>query len=183
MNPKIFVGVAVAALAVIIGGVLAVDPETLFQDRSDRQDGAAPQILPLEIRLGGIDITKVTERSADIEVAFEVFNPNQRSVLIQVMDYQLYETGYSESMQITGGQIGNRPGGMVEFGNNYYTLLGQNSITLKDKVTLRNSGSTPELWSALSDGTASWRVTGDMFYNLSSVTSGQENELHFEFTQ
>ena len=99
------------------------------------------------------------------------------------MDYQLYETGYSESEQISGGEIGSRPTGMVEFGSNYYVLLGENSIVLKEDITLKNSGNTPELWTALEDNTASWRVTGDVFYNLSSMTSGQENELHFEFTK
>jgi hypothetical protein len=48
---------------------------------------------------------------------------------------------------------------------------------------LRNSGNTPELWADLTDNTATWKVTGDVFYNLSSLTSGQENELHFEFTK
>jgi len=62
-------------------------------------------------------------------------------------------------------------------------LLGENSIILRDKITLRNSGNTPELWSALETNTASWKVSGDVFYNLSSMTSGQENELHFEFTK
>jgi len=72
---------------------------------------------------------------------------------------------------------------MVEFGSNYYTLLGENSIILKDTISLKNSGNTPELWTALEDNTATWRVSGAVFYNLSSMTSGQENELHFDFTQ
>ena len=104
-------------------------------------------------------------------------------MIVQVMDYQLFETGYSETEQIAGGQIGNRPEVMVEFGSNYYTLLGENSIILRDKITLKNSGNTPELWSALESNTASWKVSGSVFYNLSSMTNGQENELHFEFTK
>jgi len=72
---------------------------------------------------------------------------------------------------------------MVEFGSNYYVLLGDNSIVLKDTIHLKNSGNTPELWTNLKDNTATWRVSGDVFYNLSSMTSGQENELHFEFTK
>src|SRR3989344_5305977 len=59
----------------------------------------------------------------------------------------------------------------------------QNSILLKDKIVLKNTGNTPELWSALESNTAKWRVSGDIFYNQSSMTSGQENELHFEFVK
>ena len=126
---------------------------------------------------------KISERSATIEISFEIFNPNTRSVIVQTMDYQLFETGYSESEQISGGEIGSRPTGMVEFGSNYYTLLGENSIILRDKIVLKNTGNTPDLWNAFEENTASWRVSGDVFYNLSSMTSGQENELHFEFTK
>jgi hypothetical protein len=97
------------------------------------------------------------------------------------MDYQLFETGHSNEKQISGGQIGSRPEGMVEFGSNYYTLLGENSIVLEDRIVLKNTGNTPELWSTLESNTAKWRVSGDVFFNLSSVTSGHENELHFEF--
>ncbi len=99
------------------------------------------------------------------------------------MDYRLYETGYSDTEQIAGGEIGSRPTGMLEFGSNYYTLLGNNSIILRDSVVLKNSGNTPKLWTAFEDDTASWRVSGNVFYNLSSMTSGQENELAFEFTK
>ena len=72
---------------------------------------------------------------------------------------------------------------MVEFGSNYYTLLGENSIILRDSKTIKNSGNTADLWQAFENDNPSWRVSGDVFYNLSSMTSGQENELHFEFTK
>ena len=98
------------------------------------------------------------------------------------MDYQLFETNFSEQ-QISGGQIGSRPEGMVEFGSNYYSLLSNSEIVLKDKVVIKNNGNIPELWSDLEGNTAKWKITGDVFYNLSSMTSGHENEVHFEFTR
>ena len=97
------------------------------------------------------------------------------------MDYQIFETNFSENKQLSGGQIGSRPEGMVEFGSNYYTLLRESEMILKDRVVLKNNGNIPELWSALEENNAQWKVTGDIFYNLSSMTSGQENEIHFEF--
>lgn len=184
LNPKIFVGAAVAALAVILGGILLMGPSITIEDQvGSTEVQNVAQAEPLQIELDDISVTKISERTATIEMAFKISNPNQRSMIVQVMDYQLFETGYSETEQISGGQIGNRPEGMVEFGSNYYTLLGENSIILRDKITLKNSGNTPELWSALESNTASWKVSGDIFYNLSSMTSGQENELHFEFTR
>ena len=185
MNPKIFVGIAVVVLAVILGSILLVGPtmEVSSSENSPPETQILQQVKPLEIDLEDILVSKISERSATIEIAFKISNPNPRSVIVQTMDYQLFETGYSESEQISGGEIGSRPTGMVEFGSNYYTLLGENSIILRDKIILKNTGNTPELWSDFEDGTNTWRVSGDVFYNLSSMTSGQENELHFEFTK
>jgi hypothetical protein len=141
------------------------------------------QVEPLQIELDEISVTEISARTATIKIAFKVTNPNPRAVIVQTLDYRLFETGYSDTLQLAGGEIGSRPTGMVEFGSNYYVLLGNNSILLKETINLRNSGNTPELWADLEDNTATWKVTGDVFYNLSSMTSGQENELSFEFTK
>ena len=186
MNPKILVFVAVIVLAAALGAVLLSGSSFVSHTSKEnipQETSQVSQIQPLSIELDDISITDVTKRDATIEITFKINNPNPSSVIVQVMDYQLFETGYSNEKQISGGQIGSRPEGMVEFGSDYYTLLGNNSILLKDKIVLKNTGNTPELWSALESNTAKWRVSGDVFFNQSSMTSGQENELHFEFVK
>ncbi len=185
MNRKIFLGVAIVVLVIILGGILWVGPTMVVAPQGEipSENQSITQVEPLQIELEDISVTEISARTATIKIAFKIINPNPRAVIVQTMDYQLFETGYSESEQISGGEIGSRPTGMVEFGSNYYVLLGDNSIILKDTINLKNSGNTPELWTDLKDNTATWRVSGDVFYNLSSMTSGQENELHFEFTK
>jgi len=175
--------VAIIALAASLGAILfsgSVFVNT-SEEKINQETQTIQQVQSISIELSDISITEVTKREAIIEISFKINNPNPGSVIVQVMDYQLFETEFSNKKQISGGQIGSRPQGMVEFGSNYYTLLGENSIILKDKIRLQNTGNTPELWSALENNTAKWRVSGDVFFNLSSMTSGQENELHFEF--
>ena len=187
MNRKIFLGVAVLALMIIFVAILTGNILPLMivapQGEIPVENRNITQVAPLQIELDEISIKEISARTATIKIAFKISNPNPASVIVQTLDYRLYETGYSESEQITGGEIGSRPTGMVEFGSNYYVLLGNNSILLKDTINLRNSGNTPELWANLKDNTATWKVSGDVFYNLSSMTSGQENELRFEFTK
>ena len=182
VNPKIFVIAAVIGLGAILGGIL-IAGSTFENLASPEPEKKTVTIEPLIVELNDISVINVSERNATIEIKFKLTNPNSASVIVQVMDYQLFETGFSDYQQISGGQIGSRPEGMVEFGSNYYTLLSGSEMILKDKVILKNNGNVPELWSALKDDTAKWRVTGDIFYNLSSMTSGHENEIHFEFTR
>ena len=185
MNRKIFLGVAVLGLITLLGGILWVGPTMVVvpQGEIPVENQNITQVESLQIELEEISVTEISERIATIKIAFRISNPNPASVIVQTLDYRLYETSYSESEQLAGGEIGSRPTGMVEFGSNYYVLLGNNSILLKDTITLRNTGNTPELWAVLQDNTATWKVSGDVFYNLSSLISGQENELHFEFTR
>ncbi len=187
MNSKIFVFVAVIGLATALSVILLFGSSfvshTSEKDITQEISQVPQQIQPISVELDDISIIEVTKRDARIEITFKISNPNPRSVIVQVMDYQLFETGYSNEKQISGGQIGSRPEGMVEFESNYYTLLGENSILLKDKIVLKNTGNTPELWFTLESDTAKWRVSGDVFFNQSSMTSGQENELHFEFVK
>ncbi len=185
MNTKIFVFVAVIALAAALGMILLSGSSPVINSPGNTDQKISETISskfqPLSVELNDISINEVTPRGATIEIAFKISNPNSNSVIVQVMDYQLFETGYSNKEQIAGGQIGSRPEGMVEFGSDYYVLLAENSILLKDKIVLKNTGNTPKLWTDLESDTAKWRVTGTVFYNLSSMTSGQENTLHFEF--
>ncbi|EPA06759.1 hypothetical protein [Candidatus Nitrosarchaeum limnium] len=183
MNPKIFVIVAIIALAAALGGILLSGSSFISStQKNDNQitSHESQKILPISIELNDVSILDITKRSAIIETSFKISNPNPSSIIIQVMDYQLFETGFSNDSQISGGQIGSRPEGMVEFGSNYYTLLGDSTITLKDKKVLQNTGNTPELWAVLENNTAKWRVSGDIYFNLSSMTSGQENQIHFD---
>jgi len=169
------------ALLAMIGGIILVGPTVVVGTQNSSDNPNVLTIKPLEIELETLSVEKISERNASIKIAFKISNPNPRAVIVQTMDYQLYETTYSNDEQIAGGEIGSRPTGMVEFGSNYYTLLGNNAIVLKETITLTGNENTPELWNILKGDSPTWRVTGSVFYNLSSMTSGQENELHFEF--
>jgi len=181
LNSKIFVLAAIGALVVMLGGIILVGPTMVVGTQNSSENPNVLKVKPLEIELEYISVEKISERSATIKLAFKISNPNPGAVIVQTMDYQLFETTYSNDEQIAGGEIGSRPTGMVEFGSNYYTLLGNNVIVLKETVSLKGSENTPELWNILKSDSPTWKVSGDVFYNLSSMTSGQENQLHFEF--
>ncbi|MBA4447928.1 MAG: hypothetical protein ACPG6Z_03315 [Nitrosopumilus sp.] len=189
MNPKVFVFAAVLAIIGILGGIVLIGPDMQAPGQGNNNSVEnAPTIELLEVELADLSVTKINERSATIEIAFEIFNPNPRAVIVQTMDYNLFETGFSSYEQLAGGTIGSRPEGMVEFGSNYYTLLGENSIVLKKKMVIKNTASSSELWDSLKSeyengesGSAKWWVYGTVYFNLSSMTSGQENTVPFEF--
>ncbi len=166
------------ALVGIIGAIFVSTSTSDTFDEGSTQE-IQNQVEPVTIELESVEVLQVSERAAVIEIQFKLDNPNSRSVIAQQLKYSLYGSDGTEEYKISAGEIGKRPEGMVD-GSNYYTLLSNNSIILKDKITLASPGNSPELMSILESSNPSWRVEGDVFFNLSSMTSGQENEIHFE---
>lgn len=182
MNPKIFVGVAVAVLAVVIG-IIGFSGSSIINDVANTgtffpsPEQSQKGVLPLKIELENLSIIEVTDTEATLEIAFKVTNPNFKSTILQLITYDIYENG----VKIKTGQIGERPEGMVT-SSNYFTILNEQPTVIRDKITIKNSGNTPEFWSALMSNTPNWQVKGEAFFNLSSMTSGNENHVTFEFS-
>ena len=181
MNPKIFVVAAIAIMVGILGVIFMMTSTSDTSDEGSTQE-LQNQVEPITIELEEVSILQVSDRAAVLEIQFKLSNPNPRSVIAQLLQYSLYASDDSEEYKIASGQIGNRPEGMVD-GSNYYTLLSNNSVVLKDKIVLDYPGNSPELMSILESSNQSWRTEGDVIFNLSSMTSGQENEVHFESTK
>ena len=179
MNRKIvFVGI-VAAFGIVFG-IVAFSGSSIIDDTSGGSifspSELPRQTLPIKFELEDISILEVNNKAATIQVAFKVTNPNFKSVILQIVTYELYEN----DVQIKLSQIGERPVGMLE-SSNYFTILNDRPTILKDTITIINSGKYPDLWDALTNNTPQWKIKGVAYFNLSSMTSGGENEITFEF--
>jgi len=178
VNPKIFVGAAAGILAVI----LVVFTLTGTSVVSDVEGGffspSTQEVLPLEIELFDFSVLEVTEKQATLEIKFKVSNPNFKSVMLQHIKYSVYHN----DARIVIGEIGTAPEGFLA-SPNYFIILNERPSIIGEKFTIINTGNTPELWETLTKNELNWRVSGEAFFNLSSITSGQENILKFDFSK
>jgi len=179
LDRKIVFGGVIAAFAIIFG-IVAFSGSSIIDDTSGGNivspSEVPRQTLPIKLELEDISILEVNDKAATIKVAFKVTNPNFKSVILQVITYELYEN----DVRITLSQIGERPVGMLE-SSNYFTILSDRPTILKDTITIKNSGNSPDLWDALVNNTPKWKIKGVAYFNLSSITAGGENEITFEF--
>jgi len=179
MNPRIFVGAAAGVLVVIIvvftltGTSVVSDVEGGFFAPSAQQ-----QVFPLEIELFDLSILEVTEKQATLEIKFKVSNPNFKSVMLQHIKYSVYHN----DARIVAGELGASPEGFLA-SPNYYIILNERPSIIGEKFTIMNTGNTPELWETLTKNELNWRVSGKAFFNLSSITAGQENVTKFDFSK
>jgi len=178
VNPRIFVGAAAGVLAVI----LVVFTLTGTSVVSDVEGGffspSTQEVLPLEIELFDFSVLEVTEKQATLEIKFKVAYPNFMSVLLQHIKYSVYHN----DARITVGGLGTTPEGFLA-SPNYFIILNERPTIIGEKFTIINTGNTPELWETLTKNELNWRVSGEAFFNLSSITAGQENILKFDFSK
>ena len=186
MNSRIFVGAAVGGMIVILM-LFALPGMSIISDVGEggflspsTQDQT---VLPVNIELFNFSIIEIDERQATLELDFKVTNPNFKSVMLQHVKYSVYHDG----KRIAAGGIGSSPEGFVG-SPNYFLVLNERPLIVGEKIIVENSGSTPVLWEALnnwknSGAELNWRITGEAFFNLSSLTAGQENTLHYDFSR
>jgi len=178
VNPRIIVGATAGVLAVI----LVVFTLTGTSVVSDVEGGffspSTQEVLPLEIELFDFSVLEVTEKQATLEIKFKVSNPNFKSVMLQHIKYSVYHN----DARIAAGEIGSSPEGFLA-SPNYFIILNERPSLIGEKFTITNTGNTPELWETLNKNELNWRVSGEAFFNLSSITAGQENILEFDFSK
>ncbi len=178
LNSKILLGIIIAAIAAILG-VIAISGSQIINDVSEGGLIKPPspiEVIPIEIKLDNLSVISVSEERADLQIDFEIVNPNFKSVILQLIKYEIYEGG----KRLAVGQIGERPEGMVT-SSNYFTILSNTPQIIGERVTIKNTGANPEFWSELSGNNIEWTIKGEAYFNLSSMTSGQENIVTFEF--
>ncbi len=179
------VGAAVGALIAIIV-VVAILPSSGFlqnfvQKNPDSPGGlkaASEAIKPVIIKVNGTSVLSSTDKDATIVTKFDVINPNDVTVILEAITYDLYEN----DVLIGHGQIGQRLEGAYE-SSNYYTLVEHYTNQLDGKITIENTGDNPELWSALQKSDTKWSVTGSAFYNTNTILSGHPGSVDFNSTQ
>lgn len=174
----------VVAIVVLVGilGVIFISTSNINTSQDGSAQEISNQVKPVTVELEEVSILQISERAATIEIQFKLNNPNSRSVIAQMLHYSLFALNDSGELKITSGEIGSRSTGMVD-GSNYYTILSNNSVTLKDKIVIEYPGNSPELMAVLESNDPIWKTEGTVFFNLSSMTSGQENEIRFESTK
>ena len=178
VNPRIFVGAAAGVLAVILVAFTLTGTTVVSDVGGGFFSPETQEVLPLEIELFDFSILEITEKQATLEIKFKVSHPNYKSIMLQHLKYSVYHN----NDRIAVGELGATPEGFLA-SPNYYVITSERPVPLGEKFTIINTGNNPELWEALSKNELNWRISGEAFFNLSSITAGYENIIKFDFSK
>ena len=178
MNPRIFVGVAAVILVIILIAFTLTGTTVISDVGGGFFSSSTQEVLPINVELFDLSILEITDKQAVIGIKFKFSNPNFKSVMLQHVKYSIYHN----DARIAVGELGAQPEGFLA-SPNYYIITNERPVAIGEKVTITNTGNTPEVWNALENNELNWRVSGDAFFNLSSITAGQENIIEFSFSK
>ena len=183
MNPRIFVGAAAGVLVVILIAFTLTGTTVISDVGGGFFSSSTQEVLPINVELFDLSILEITDKQAVIGIKFKFSNQNFKSVMLQHVKYSVYHN----DVRIAIGELGVAPEGFLA-SPNYFIITNERPVPIGEKLIIMNTGNTPELWVALTDwknsGTElNWRISGEAFSNLSSLTAGQENIVKFNFSK
>jgi len=136
--------------------------------------GTTPQgMKEVILSLTNIQVQKIDEENVKIQVVFDVFNPNRRTLVLEKIEYNLIANG----IRIAQSEIGERLQGLVT-GTGVYYVVPDLPLTLKDTVQLRKTELFSPIWNDLQNDNVDWRVSGS-FFITDPIGPGGEKTFDF----
>jgi hypothetical protein len=152
-------GIAAAAIAIFfIIGMENFRP----LGNTEAPGTAQTQIADLQLGLKDVIVEKTNEDSANVQVVFDMRNPNTSTAILETIHYTLHVGQY----QMTSGDIGASPEGFVSGQENIFPIVGNSMVTLKDTQVAMRNNLTASSWDSMVDGTGQYRVEGIYSYRL-----------------
>jgi hypothetical protein len=167
-------GIAVVAIAVFF--IMGMGNFRPLGNNEAPPGTSQTQISDLQLRLRDIVVETTDEENANVQVVFDVHNPNRSTAILETIHYTVDVGQY----QMTTGDVGISPEGFVSGQEDIFPIVGNSTVTLKDtKVAVRNN-LTASSWDSMVDGTGQYSVEGIYSYRLTG-SNFQTNYFEKEF--
>jgi LEA14-like dessication related protein len=183
MEKKILVYVAIGVIVAILGVVTVLPSSGLLKNMISHNvntpsalTSVLTEVKSLDMQYNGSSVLSVTNRDATIETKFNMTNPNDNTLIIEMLSYDIYVNGVT----IGHGQYGQKYEGASD-SSTYLPLTQHNSEIITNKAQLINDGNNPQVWSALQNGTGKIRIAGTTYYSTHSPFAGQSYSKYFDF--
>ena len=169
---------------------ISTQPNQSSASGSLETTGLTPQQLNSQNLSLSVDSVKVVQvnNESQLETVFNVYNPNKGAAILETVTYNIY----LDNVRIGSGDVGSRTEGFVDSLESVYTIIGNQSIVLRDREPLTEDGtslfdSQGKILDATTDNSSSsttsraYDVNGTYFYTLNRGSEAQVREHTFNF--
>ena len=196
-KPLIWSSIGVAVAAIIIFAFLgngsfyrvitSEDKTKVNSITSTAAAAAAPatNMASLDIKIKNVAVNKTNDdKSATVQVAFDVYNPNTSTMILDGIRYNVYV----DNALITSGNIGTEAPEDVIRSQQGFPFIGNSIVTLKDSQTVLRNNIHAAIWDKIVAGAAQDAKVGYIINGTYSFrqtanlqASGGINEFNLKF--
>jgi hypothetical protein len=112
------------------------------QQQSSQQQSSQKQVSPsnydnLTVSMKSVDIVPINNVTY-VQIALNVHNPNRGAAILETLSYGIY----FDNVRLASADIGSKPQGFIDSLSSVYPIIGNQTITLKDKQPLTSEGNS-----------------------------------------
>jgi hypothetical protein len=146
-----------------------------FVEASIFNEDAVKDAIPLELSIKNITTNIVDDKTGNLSIIFNVYNPNKITVMLESISYNVY----SNSTRLVSGDIGQRPEGFVDSQDSIFPVIGNGTLILKDKKMIDTARGLDLSQIATNNSTSQFLVNGTYFFKQtgSFQSTGGEEEF------
>lgn len=146
-----------------------------FVEASIFNEDAVKDAIPLELSIKNITTNIVDDKTGNLSIIFNVYNPNKITVMLESISYNVY----SNSTRLVSGDIGQRPEGFVDSQDSIFPVIGNGTLILKDKKMIDTTRGLDLSQIATNNSTSQFLVNGTYFFKQtgSFQSTGGEEEF------
>jgi hypothetical protein len=136
---------------------------------------AVKDSVPPELSIKNITTNIVDDKTGNLSIIFDVYNPNKNTIMFESISYNVY----SNSTRIVSGDIGQRPEGFIDSQDSIFPVIGNGTLILKDKKMIDTNRGLNLSQIATNNGTSQYFVNGSYFFKQTSSfqSTGGEGEF------
>ena len=136
---------------------------------------AVKDAVPPELSIKNITTNIVDDKTGNLSIIFDVYNPNKITIMVESISYNVY----SNSTRIVSGDIGQRPEGFIDSQDSIFPVIGNGTLILKDKKMIDTNRGLNLSQIATNNGTSQFLVNGTYFFKQTSSFQSTGGEAEF----
>ncbi len=160
---------------VSILGIMNMITNMNFVEASIFNNDAVKDAVPPELSIKNITTNIVDDKTGNLSIIFDVYNPNKITIMVESISYNVY----SNSTRIVSGDIGQRPEGFIDSQDSIFPVIGNGTLILKDKKVIDTSRGLNLSQIATNNGTSQFLVNGTSSFKQTSSFQSTGGEQEF----
>ena len=107
------------------------------QQQSSQKKVSPSNYDNLTVSMKSVDIVPINNVTY-VQIALNVHNPNRGAAILETLSYGIY----FDNVRLASADIGSKPQGFIDSLSSVYPIIGNQTITLKDKQPLTSEGNS-----------------------------------------